>query len=109
MAHPTYIREWREFRGLKQQTVAEITGLSRSTISMMETGKVGYTQHSLEAIARALHTEPGYLLLHDPRADRPFWKRWLELSAEQRDQLASSARRHILRLAVKAPRPNRPL
>lgn len=51
---------------MKMETLAARAGLAVGTISAIETGKQGYTRASLEAIARALRTRPGYLLEFDP-------------------------------------------
>jgi transcriptional regulator with XRE-family HTH domain len=67
-----YIREWRSFRRMKMEVLARRSGLAVGTISDIETGKAAYTKHSLEAIARALDTRPGYLLEFDPTAQREY-------------------------------------
>lgn len=61
-----FIRQWRLYRHMKMEALASKAGLSVGTISQIETGKQGYTRDSLEAIARALDTRPGYLLEFDP-------------------------------------------
>lgn len=55
---------------MKIEALAMKTGLSVGAISQIETGKQGYTRASLEAIAKALDTRPGYLLEFDPSATR---------------------------------------
>jgi transcriptional regulator with XRE-family HTH domain len=73
-----FIREWREFRELTQQQLADrisailrIDDISKATISRIEDLKQGYTQDSLEAIADALGTHPAALLTRPPSdADR---------------------------------------
>ena len=49
--------------------MAKATGLSVSAISRIETGEQGYTRNSLEAIADALETRPGFLLEVNPLSD----------------------------------------
>lgn len=61
-----YVRQWRKFRRMKLEVLAEKSGLAVGTISQIETGKQGYSRDSLEAIAGALGTRPGYLLELDP-------------------------------------------
>lgn len=61
-----YIREWRKFRRMKMEVLAQRANLAVGTVSGIETGKKGYTKASLEAIAQALSTRPGYLLEFDP-------------------------------------------
>lgn len=49
-----YIAEWREKRGLSQQTLADRLGASDVTISRWETGKRRPDLNALAAIAEAL-------------------------------------------------------
>ena len=51
---------------MKLEVLAAKAGLSAGAVSQIETGKQGYTRASLEAIAGALGTRPGYLLEFDP-------------------------------------------
>lgn len=57
---------------MKMETLAASAGLAVGTVSEIETGKQGYTRASLEAIAVALRTRPGYLLEFDPTREREF-------------------------------------
>jgi transcriptional regulator with XRE-family HTH domain len=61
-----YIREWRKFRGLTQEQLAGRLGVVTSSVSQLETGKQGYSQPMLEAIAEALRCEPADLLNMNP-------------------------------------------
>jgi transcriptional regulator with XRE-family HTH domain len=69
---PTYIRQWREYRGLSlvqlAERVAEFTGKSMThpTLSRIENGRIGYTQRILEAIAHSLLCEPADLIMRNP-------------------------------------------
>lgn len=68
-----FIKEWREFRGLTQQQLAEMIGedTKKGSISRIEDMTTGYTQDTLEAIANALGTHPATLLMRGPtEADR---------------------------------------
>ena len=64
-----YLREWRAYRGLTQERLAERAGLTPGAISQLENDQVGYTQASLEALANALQCEPAELLGRDPGKD----------------------------------------
>lgn len=47
-SHPRFFfREWRKYRGLNQEALAEIVGVTTSTISQLETGKQGFTDFRL--------------------------------------------------------------
>lgn len=50
---PTYIRQWRESRGLTLEQ-SEAIGVTRPTLSCIENGKVAYTEERLERIADEL-------------------------------------------------------
>lgn len=69
----TYIREWRQYRGLSLRRLAdrlELNGpdetLSHASIGRIETGHQPYSQPILEAIASALNVEVHHLLSVDP-------------------------------------------
>lgn len=63
---PHFIREWRAFRGLTQQQLADMLGTTKTSISRIEDLKQGYTQDFLEACADALGAHPGILLIRGP-------------------------------------------
>jgi transcriptional regulator with XRE-family HTH domain len=66
-----FIREWRLFRSLTQEALADMLGTTKTSISRIEDLKQGYTQDFLEACADALGTHPGALLTRMPtEADR---------------------------------------
>lgn len=64
-----YVREWRKFRGLTQEQLAERTPFTSGAISHLETGRTHYTQEMLEALAYALDCRPGDLLNRDPNKE----------------------------------------
>lgn len=59
-----FIAEWRDRRGLSQDTLAERVGTTKASISRWETGKRDITGESLAAIAQALGLEPQQLFRH---------------------------------------------
>ena len=61
-----YVREWRKFRGLTQERLAERTPFTYGAISQLETGRTKYTQDMLEALAVALNCTPGDILNVNP-------------------------------------------
>lgn len=61
-----YVREWRKFRGLTQEQLAERTPFTSGAISQLEVGRTRYTQEMLEALAFALNCKPGDLLDRNP-------------------------------------------
>ncbi|MGR9384885.1 helix-turn-helix domain-containing protein [Rhizobium leguminosarum] len=69
----TYIKEWREYRGLSLRRLAdrlELDGpdetLSHSSIGRIENGQQPYSQPILEALAAALNVSVTDLLSVDP-------------------------------------------
>lgn len=63
---PPFLRQWRTYRNLTQERLAERIGCSTSFISKVEAGKRQYDQEFLEAAAEALDTDPSSLLRIDP-------------------------------------------
>lgn len=61
-----YFKEWRKHIGLTQEQLAERVGLTASSISQLESGKQGFTDSTLEALAWALGCEPHDLLGRNP-------------------------------------------
>ncbi len=67
----TYLAEWRENRGLTQQTLGDRLGVSDVTVSRWETGRALLNTNVLAAIAEALNIEPQDIYRHpdQPSAD----------------------------------------
>lgn len=61
-----FIREWRDYRGLTQEQVADRIGIAPTTFGRIENNKVPYNQDFLEEAAYALRCEPWDLLHVDP-------------------------------------------
>jgi len=61
-----FIKQWREFRGLSQEQLAERIDRSRGLISQLESYTANYTAETLEALAAALNCGPWDLLNVDP-------------------------------------------
>lgn len=68
-----YVREWRKYRGLTQERLAERTPFTTGAISQLETGRTKYTQDMLEALAEALQCTPADLLMRDPLREGSVW------------------------------------
>lgn len=84
---PTYIRQWRKFRGLSQERLADRVGMTGGNLSEIENGNTGYTQATLEALADALQCEPVDLLIRDPSDPEGIWSLWEKAQPAQRKQL----------------------
>jgi transcriptional regulator with XRE-family HTH domain len=83
----TYIAKWREVRNLTQEQLAARLDMTQSHLSMLENGKRGYTQETLEAIAHALQTDVASLLMRDPTTPEALWSIWEQAQQGQRDEI----------------------
>lgn len=61
-----YLKAWRQYMQMSQAEFARYVGMSTSNYNYLETGRVAYTQKSLETIARALERSPADLLSINP-------------------------------------------
>jgi transcriptional regulator with XRE-family HTH domain len=66
-----FIQAWRKHRGYSQEQLAQKAGLTQPTISRLERFTTDFTGQTLEAVARALRTTPGELLICDPELPHP--------------------------------------
>ena len=64
-----FIRQWRLFRGLTLEQLAERVGVTHGALSQLERGIINYTQPMLENLAFALQCEPADLIMRDPNSD----------------------------------------
>lgn len=87
-----YIREWRKFRELTQDQLAERIGITKSYLSKIETGKKRYDQPFLEAAAVALRCEPADLIIRDPMDPEGIWSVWDSLKPVERAQVVEIAK-----------------
>lgn len=68
----TFFRQWRDFRGLSQEEVADRCEIDRSTVSRVERGENPYDQDFLERFALAVGCDPQDLISIDPlKSDAP--------------------------------------
>lgn len=72
----TFIREWRNHRGLSLEALAERIGITHASLSRIETRKQPYSQPILEALAAELQTDPASLLMRDPSDPEGMWSIW---------------------------------
>jgi transcriptional regulator with XRE-family HTH domain len=71
-----FLKEWREYRNLTQEALADRVGMSVSNISQLERGLQGYSDEGLSALAEALRCEPGQILNVNPLDDDAIWSLW---------------------------------
>ena len=94
---PTFVRQWREYRGLTQEQLAERLKMSAAQLSRIETGKQPYTQDFLEAAADALRADVPSLLMRDPLKEDPndpnsIWSLWDHAKPGQRRMIVDIAK-----------------
>lgn len=86
---PHYLKEWRKFRRMTQQELADAVGTSKSVISDMERGELQVSPKWLRRLAPALQTQPGHLLDHDPESlDSDIIDIWSRIDIRERAQAA---------------------
>jgi transcriptional regulator with XRE-family HTH domain len=82
----TFIRDWRKFRHLTLERVAERIGVTAGALSQLERGDVAYTQPMLEALADALSCDPADLITYSPQAVKDLRTIWASIPEENREQ-----------------------
>lgn len=88
----TFIRQWRKFRGLTLERLADRVGMTAGNLSNLERGVQGYTQPTLENLAEALGTDPASLLMRDPTHDDSLWTLWEQAKPGERHQIVEHAK-----------------
>lgn len=88
------IQKLRKDRKLTLRELEKLSGVSRTTISLYERGKVKMSLEALERIARALGVSLGVLLSEDPKGyaqalDAAFFRKLSRLSPEGRRSVLS--------------------
>lgn len=86
----TFLREWREYRGLTQEQAAERFDISQGQLSRIERGDTPYNQDFIEKAADAYRCEPADLIMRDPTREDAIWSIVDQLKAatdEQRDNV----------------------
>lgn len=66
-----FIKEWRKYKDLTQEQVAERAGLDQSTVQRIENGKLPYTEETLERFAFAYGCDVIDILTVNPLAPDP--------------------------------------
>jgi len=83
---PTFIKAWREYRGLTQDKLGDRIGMSVPNLSKLERGIIPYTQDHLDVLASALRCQPVDLLIRNPTDPDSIWTVWDALPATARVQ-----------------------
>jgi transcriptional regulator with XRE-family HTH domain len=89
---PIFLRQWREYRGLTLEQLAESIGATHATLSRIERGKQPYSQAILEALADRLSTDVASLLMRDPADPNAIWSIWDQAKPGERRMIMDIAR-----------------
>jgi transcriptional regulator with XRE-family HTH domain len=87
-----FLKEWRQYRELTQEQLAERVGWSVGNISQLERGQQGYSDEGLAALADALNCTPGQILDVDPTNDDAIWSLWERARPGERQTLIEVAK-----------------
>lgn len=93
----TFIKEWRAFRGLTQEALAERVDMSPGNVSLIERGLQNYTQETLEAFATALRCDPADLLMRNPNDPDAIWSIWEQARPGERATIVEIAKTIVRR------------
>lgn len=88
----TYIRAWRESRGLSLEALAERVDTTHATLSRIERGLIPYSQPLLERIAEELNTDPASLLMRNPEDPEGLWSLWDQAKPGERAKIVGIAK-----------------
>lgn len=82
-----HLKEWREFRKLTQQQLADAVDTDKSVISLIENGGMGLTDKWARRFATPLRTRAGLIIDYDPN-DLPtsILEIWANIPEEARPQ-----------------------
>lgn len=97
---PNFLKQWRDHRGLTQEKLGEMAGLTSSSISQIEHGKQGFSAESFLALCKALNCTPAELLAHDPSRPDSFWPLF-----QIAERLVGMRRQHVLAIMKAALTP----
>jgi transcriptional regulator with XRE-family HTH domain len=87
-----FLKQWREYRNLTQEQLAERVGWSVGNVSQLERGLQGYSDEGLALLADALQCTPGQILDVDPTNDDAIWSLWERAQPGQRQALIEVAK-----------------
>lgn len=87
-----FLKEWRKYRGMTQEQLAEAAGMVVSNVAQLEQGRQGYSDKGLEALADALRCTPGQILMVDPTKDEAIWSIWETANQGDRQKIVDIAR-----------------
>jgi transcriptional regulator with XRE-family HTH domain len=88
----TFIREWRQYRDMTLERLADLVGLTYVSVSRIERGLQPYKQQTIEALAAALMTDVQSLLTRDPNHSEDIWPIWDRATKTERAEIVEHAK-----------------
>jgi transcriptional regulator with XRE-family HTH domain len=83
-----YLREWRQYREMTLEQLAEAVGTTKGVISELELSKKGLSLKWLYRLAPALQTSPGMIVDYHPEmVDHEAMAAFLSLGGEEKNQV----------------------
>lgn len=92
-----FLKEWREYRNLTQEALADRVGWSVGNVSQLERGLQGYSDEGLALLADALQCTPGQILDVDPTNDDAMWSLWERAKPGQKRILLDTAKEMVVK------------
>lgn len=87
-----YIREWRKYREMSLERLADRLGTSHATLSRVERGRQPWNERLLYDLAEALQTDWQSLLMRDPTDPEGLWSIWDQAKPGERRQIIEHAK-----------------
>lgn len=87
-----YLREWRQYRGLSLQKLADRLETSKGRIADLEKRVTRFNDDVLAQLAEALDCEPYELLMRNPLDERELWTVYDGLPAEDQQAVNTMIR-----------------
>lgn len=80
----TFVREWREYRDLSQDELADRAGITKGNVSQLERALISYRQDTFERIAVALDCSVVDLLTRTPNQAQDLLSLWNKATIAKR-------------------------
>src|SRR5690606_25834882 len=88
---PTFLRQWRQYRGKTLVQVAEELHMTHGQLSKIERGRQPYNQELLERLAELYRCDVVDLLIRDPSEPSNIWSIWDQARPGERKQITDVA------------------
>lgn len=90
---PHYLREWRLYRKMTQEQLAEAVGTSKTQISELERFNIELSPKWLRRLAPVLEVQQGHIIDHDPASlDNDIIDIWTRIPERDRVNAAKALR-----------------